>query len=98
MNSVARRALAATAAMAALTVGACGSDPPTPEEQRVSRVTERLEVTFSGQQATCIADLLDPETLTALDTDKPLANDGTPILDYTDAISVCVVDGGETSN
>lgn len=89
----ARIALVASLAAGALLLGACSSEPPDPAEQRRDRVADRLDETFSRQQASCIIDRLDDDTVAALDADDataPLDAESSELLAYTDAVLGCV--------
>jgi glycogen debranching enzyme len=85
--------LVAGLAVGAVLLGSCSSEPPDPAEQRRDRVAERLEETFSRQQASCIVDRLDDDVIAALDAEDataPLDAESSELLAYTDALLACV--------
>jgi hypothetical protein len=88
----ARRAIAVSLLAAALGASAvgCSSEPQDPAEARRERVEERLDATFSRQQARCIVDDLDERTIAALDADADLPADSEALATYTAAVTGCV--------
>lgn len=87
----ARRALVVLAlASVSMTAVSCTSDPPSPAEQRVERMRDRLEVSFSDRQVDCILEALDADTLEALDQEEALASDSPALRTFSDALAFCV--------
>jgi hypothetical protein len=75
-------------ALSALVAG-CSSDPPDPAEVREQQVRDRLEATFSGQQASCILEALDEATIRALVRTTDLDADSDEFSRYSDAVTLC---------
>jgi hypothetical protein len=86
-----RRRLAALglAATIAVSAAACSSDPKDPAQQREDRVRARVEATFSRSQATCIMEVLDASTISALDKVRAVAADSDAMRIYTNAVVAC---------
>src|SRR5690625_1973093 len=77
---------------------ACSSTEEDPAEQSRRRMTERLEETFSGDQASCVVGELDIETIDALlpDHDDDRDDDDDRALEaYSQAIRTCMLDGDD---
>ncbi|MEO6989271.1 MAG: hypothetical protein ABI239_11560 [Aquihabitans sp.] len=71
-------------------VAGCSSDEPDPAQQRRDRVETRLGESFSKDQADCIVETIDDDTLRALDRTVDLPADSAPMLTYTVAVRTCV--------
>lgn len=82
--------LAACVALLSVVVASCSSDEPDPAQQRRERVETRLGETFSQDQADCIVETIDEDTLRALDRTVDLDPEGEPMLTYTVAVRACV--------
>ncbi len=94
--------LASTLFAASLFAGGCADEPSDPVEARRERVQDRLEDTFSRQQAECILEQLDDDQLQVIDaapttpTDEAPADleDPTVLEAYSNAAVACVVGFG----
>lgn len=89
-----RRAVAGLAIAVVVGLGACASEPSTPAEIRRARVEARLQDSFTGAQASCILDDLDPATIRALAGSTDLAASATASSQYSDAVVRCVTGAG----
>jgi hypothetical protein len=84
------------ALVAVVFLGACGSDEPTPEEQRQDRIEERLSDTFPPAQVTCIVDGLDDATMIALDETGDLKAGSDELATYSFVVRACAADPEST--
>lgn len=89
MRSSRRLAVLGLAALLAASAAGCASDPKDPAELREDRVRARIEDTFSRSQASCILDVLDAPTITALDRSGDLKPDSEAMRIYTNAVVAC---------
>jgi hypothetical protein len=76
-------------ALVAVTAVGCASEPPDPATVREQQVRDRLEATFSDQQASCILDALDATTIRALVRTTDLDPDDEAFGRYSDAVAFC---------
>lgn len=77
-------------------VSACGDDELTPEEQRRERVEERLELSFTDEQADCMMERFDEELFVALDREGQLPQ-GDALDEFSAIARECVVGESTTS-
>ena len=95
VSSSSRAAYASLACLVLVLVG-CAKDEPTPEEARYNRVRERLERSFTDEQAGCMLDEFDENLLVALDAEGQVP--AGPALEAFSAIAqTCVMNGEMTT-
>lgn len=75
----------------AVLLGACSSDEEDPAAADRRRILERLEETFSGDQAACILDELDTEVIERLLETDDLAGHESELWIYSAAVRDCVI-------
>ena len=97
MTADRRRRATAIAVAAMLSLGACTSDPPSPEEEREARIRDRLDETFSRAQTDCILDQLDEDARTALDGEGALDADSEELAAYSLVLVDCVTVDTDTN-
>jgi hypothetical protein len=77
------------AALMALAVAGCSSEPQDPAQLRKERVQARIEASFSRSQARCIMKVLDGPTITALTKTTALPADSEALRIYSNAVIAC---------
>lgn len=83
---------AALALTALLALAACSEkEPEDPAEAAEQRMRERLEQTFSDDQADCIVGELDDETIDRLLADDHLRDRDVELWTYSGAVRDCVI-------
>lgn len=84
--------IAAMVFVALLALAACSEEEPEdPAEAGKQRVRERLEQTFSDDQADCIVEELDDETIDRLLADDHLQDRDIELWTYSGAVRDCVI-------
>jgi hypothetical protein len=75
-----------------VTAAGCSDPAPDPDQERLDRVEARLGESFSGAQVTCILDLVDDDTVRAIDRTADLDPDTDVFATYSAAVASCVAD------
>lgn len=71
-------------------LGSCGEDEPTPEEARLQRVEELFVAAYGEEDANCMLEQLDDETIAAFDGPGALPQ-GAALDDFTLIAQACIL-------
>ena len=92
-RTIRRRATAliagAALAVLALTAAGCADEPKDPAQIRAESVQARIEDSFSRTEASCIMEVLEPDTITALYRTSGVPADSEAMRIYTNAVVLC---------